>query len=73
MNCKRVPKGDQIGIKLASGETTINLKGEVVRKTKLGFRKYNIGIKFSDVDLETAKLITEISLNHWFHPTMGSG
>ena len=71
LRCKRVPKGDYIDIELTSEDMTLDLKGEVVRSKKLGFRKYEIGVRFQDVDPETAKLITQFSLNHLFRPIMG--
>lgn len=73
LRCKRAPKRDHVDIELTSEEMMLNLKGEVVRRKKLGFRKYEVGVKFHDVDVETAKLITEFSLNHLFRPTMGPG
>jgi hypothetical protein len=49
----------------------MKVQAEVVRSDKVGFRKHELGLRFLNVDPETAKRLTRVSLNHWVRHTLG--
>ncbi len=71
VRCARMPKDKVIEVELIHQTETIKLKVEVMRSTKTGFRKHEIGLRFLDVDQDTAKLLSGISLDHWVRRTLG--
>ena len=71
VRCARLPKDKTIEVELTHQTETIKLKAEVMRSTKTGFRKHEIGLRFLDVDQDMARQLSGISLNHWVRRTLG--
>ena len=71
VRCARMPKDKVIEVELIHQTETIKLNAEVMRSTKIGFRKHEIGLRFLDVDPDTAKLLSQVSQNHWVRRTLG--
>lgn len=71
VRCIRATKDKLVEVQLTFEGETINLQAEVVRSTKVGFRKHELGLRFLDVDPEIAKQLTRVSLNHWVRRTLG--
>ena len=71
VHCARIPKDKVIEVELTHQTETIKLEAEVMRATRVGFRKHEIGLRFVHVDAYTAKLLSQISLNHWVRRTLG--
>jgi len=71
IRCTRVPKDKLVDVELIHQADTINLKAEIIRSSKAGFRKHEIGLRFLDVNQETAKLLSQVSLCHWVRRTLG--
>ena len=47
------------------------MQAKVVRSNKVGFRKHEIGLRFLEIDPETAKQLSHVSLDHWVRRTLG--
>jgi hypothetical protein len=71
VRCTRAPKDKIVEVELTYEGETIKVQAEVVRSNKIGFRKHELGLRFLDVDPETAKQLTRVSLNHWVRHTLG--
>ena len=71
VRCTRAPKDNVVEVELSLEGETMKMQAEVVRSTKVGFRKHELGLRFLDVDRETAKQLTRVSLNHWVRHTLG--
>ena len=71
VRCIRAVKDKLVGVQLTYEGETIQLQAQVVRSTKVGFRKHELGLRFLDVDPETAKQLRRVSLNHWVRRTLG--
>ncbi len=56
-------QGEQT-VDLFSNSGTFSLAGRVVWHRKLGFRKHEIGVEFSDVDEEAAQTLCDIARAH---------
>ncbi len=69
--CTRAPKDTVVEVELTYERETMKVQAEVVRSNKVGFRKHELGLRFLDVDPETAKQLTRVSLNHWVRHTLG--
>ncbi len=61
--CKRCHDGPMT-IRLSAFEFDMNLDGQVVWTRHLGFRRYEIGVEFLNVDDDTAKILSRISAIH---------
>ena len=71
VRCTRAPKDTVVEVELTYEGETMKVQAEVVRSNKIGFRKHELGLRFLDVDPETAKQLTRVSLNHWVRHTLG--
>jgi len=71
VHCTRAAKDKLVEVQLTYEGETIKVQAEVVRSDKVGFRKYELGLRFLDVDPETAKQLTRVSLDHWVRHTLG--
>ena len=71
VRCTRAPKNNVVEVELTYEGETMIVQAEVVRSNKVGFRKHELGLRFLDVDPETAKQLTRVSLNHWVRHTLG--
>ncbi len=71
VRCTRAPKDAVVEVELTYEGETMKVQAEVVRSNKIGFRKHELGLRFLDVDPETAKQLTRVSLNHWVRHTLG--
>ncbi|MEE8153851.1 MAG: histidine kinase dimerization/phospho-acceptor domain-containing protein, partial [Phycisphaerales bacterium] len=71
VHCTRAVKDKLVEVQLMYEGETIKVQAEVVRSEKVGFRKYELGLRFLDVDPETAKQLTRVSLDHWVRHTLG--
>jgi len=56
-------EGDQT-VELFSNSGTFSLEGKVVWHRKLGFRKHEIGVEFTDVDEDAAQKLSDIARAH---------
>ncbi len=61
--CKRRRKGS-LKVRLWAFQFYMNLDGQVVWTKHLGFRRHEIGVQFSNVDDDTAKILSRISAIH---------
>ena len=71
VRCTRAVKDKLVEVQLTYEGETMKVQAEVVRSNKVGFRKHELGLRFLDVDPETAKQLTRVSLNHWVRHTLG--
>ncbi len=71
VRCTRAAKDKLVEVQLTYEGETIKVQAEVVRSDKVGFRKYELGLRFLGVDPETAKQLTRVSLDHWVRHTLG--
>ncbi len=71
VRCTRAPKDTVVEVELTYEGETMKVQAEVVRSNKIGFRKHELGLRFLNVDPETAKQLTRVSLNHWVRHTLG--
>ncbi len=71
VRCTRAPKDKLVEVQLTYEGERIKVQAEIVRADKVGFRKHELGLRFLDVDPETAKQLTRVSLDHWVRHTLG--
>ena len=63
IRCSRALEGT-VDVDLMASEETLFLQAEVVWTKKLGFRKYEAGLRFLEVTPDVAEQLTRVSLNH---------
>lgn len=63
IRCSRALEGT-VDVDLMASEETLFLQAEVVWTKKIGFRKYEAGLRFLEVTPDVAEQLTRVSLNH---------
>ena len=71
IRCTRPVKDKHVEVQLTYEGETMTVQAEIVRSTKVGFRKYELGLRFLDVDPETAKQLTRVSITHGVRHILG--
>lgn len=71
IRCTRIPEENILQVEMTHEGETIKVQAEIVRSNKVGFRKHELGLRFLNVDPETAKQLTRLSLNYGVRHTLG--
>src|SRR5262245_19487678 len=58
------PPEESLVVRLLSGTVCLDLTCRVAWSRRLGFRRFEVGLSFADVDSEVARILSRISMDH---------
>jgi hypothetical protein len=58
------PRSGQLDVRLVEATVSLTVRAKVAWAKRLGFRRYEVGLTFLEVDQNTAQLLTRISAAH---------
>lgn len=67
IRCKRIPTSSLLDLHLTDGREKLTLNAEVVWVNKLGFRKYEIGLHFRDLEPRELQIIAQFAMYNRFN------
>jgi PAS domain S-box-containing protein len=71
IRCRRPPEG-VFDVELADGEAALELRAEVVWAEKIGFRLHEVGLRFIDLEPQTASQLGALAARNRMRRVMGA-